>query len=341
MITLIQTAQQDGCRLEMACKEVALSLRTYRRWYRDGQVMEDSRPGAVRPTPSNKLSEAERQAILEVCNEQDNASLPPSQIVPGLLDEGRYIASESSFYRVLNEHDQLHHRGRSKAPAPAQRPKCHEATGPNQVWSWDITYLASVIRGQFYYLYLFEDIYSRKIVDYEVHEQECGEQAAQLMQRGMLKEQCFMQPLVLHSDNGAPMKSQTLKVKLEELNVFASYSRPGVSNDNAFSESLFRTLKYRPDWPSHGFKSLEDAREWVQAFVTWYNHEHKHSKLNFITPAERQAGQDESILAKRKAVLLQAKAANPQRWSSEIRNCDPAGPVTLNPGPQENETRAA
>ena len=341
LIALIRLCAAAGCRLETACKEVNLSLRTYRRWYREGQVQVDQRPHAQRVAPANKLSAEEHQAILDVCNEPAHASLPPSQIVPRLLDEGRYIASESSFYRVLIAHDQLHRRGRQRAVATAAKPKSHEATGPNQVWSWDITYLATRVKGQFYYLYLFEDIFSRKIVGYEVHEQESGELAAQLIQRCMLKEQCFLAPPVLHSDNGAPMKSLTLKAKLEELCVLPSYSRPSVSNDNAYSESLFRTLKYRPQWPANGFRRLDDARHWVQRFVDWYNHEHRHSKLNFVTPAQRHDGQDAAILAKRRQVLLQAKQANPGRWRGEVRNCDPVGPVTLNPSTREQGKKAA
>ena len=312
-----------------------MSLRTYRRWYRGGQIQVDQRAEAQRPEPSNKLSSAERQAILEVSNEPKYARSPPSQIVPALLDEGIYLGSESSYYRILNEHGQLNHRGRSQAPRKSKKPTSHMACGPNEVWSWDITYLASTVRGLFYYLYLFEDIFSRKIVGYEVHERECGERAAELIQRCMLREQCLNKPLVLHSDNGAPMKSQTMKAKMEELGVLSSYSRPRVSNDNPFSESLFRTLKYRPEWPSSGFYSLSDARDWVENFSGWYNNEHRHSKLNFVTPAQRHAGQDRELLLKRKQVLETARAARPDRWSKDVRNCEPVGAVTLNPEEQK------
>ncbi len=308
-----------------------ISLRTYRRWYRNGLLHADKRPTAARPAPGNKLAEEERQAVVDISNEPEYASLPPSQIVPTLLDQGIYLASESSFYRILKEHDQLHHRGRSQAPKKSHKPTSHTAYGPNEVWSWDITYLATAIKGQFYYLYMFEDIFSRKIVGYEVHERECGTLAAELIQRCKLNEQCVSKPLVLHSDNGAPMKAQTMKAKLEELGVSPSHSRPRVSNDNPFSEALFRTLKYRPDWPPSGFVSLDDARDWVQRFVNWYNNDHKHSKLNSVTPAQRHNGEDKAILAKRKRVLEEKKAANPLRWSKEVRNCDPVGPVTLNP----------
>ena len=146
---------------------------------------------------------------------------------------------------------------------------------------------------------------------------------------------CLNNNLVLHSDNGAPMKSQTMKAKLEELSVESSYNRPRVSNDNPYSESTFRTLKYRPDWPSSGFESLAEAQNWVQKFVDWYNEEHKHSKINFVTPSERHDGVDGKILAKRKRVLEAKKAERPDRWSKDIRNCEPAGVVMLNPDKPE------
>jgi transposase InsO family protein len=263
----------------------------------------DRRPEAKRPTPLNKLREEERQTIISTCNEPEYANLPPSQIVPILLDQGIYHGSESSYYRILKEAKQLHHRGRSHAPKNVARPTSYTAHKANEVWSWDITYLASTIKGQFYYLYLFEDIFSRKIVGYEVYNQECGELAGNLVQRCMLREQCLNMPLVLHSDNGAPMKAQTMKAKMEELGVQSSYSRPRVSDDNPYSEALFRTLKYRPEWPSSGFVSLEAARDWVQNFVDWYNNKHRHSKINFVTPAQRHRGEDKVILEKRELVL--------------------------------------
>lgn len=336
VIVLIQEANAAGARLVHACDEAGISLRTYRRWYRDGMVRQDKRPTASRPTPANKLSKAEREEIITQCNRPEYSQLPPSQIVPDLLDRGVYIASESTFYRVLSEVGQLHHRGRSLAPERRREPTTHQANGPCEVWCWDITYCPSTVRGQFYYLYLFEDIFSRKLVGYEVHEAESGEHAAQLLQRSLLREQCLHKPLVLHSDNGAPMKAQTMKAKLEELGVLPSYSRPRVSNDNAYIESVFRVLKYRPQWPSSGFASLDEARQWVDHFVHWYNTEHKHSQLNFVTPEQRHKGEDTELLAQRKTILEQAKQRNPSRWGTRsVRNCEPAGPVTLNP---EKET---
>jgi putative transposase len=336
LVDLIQEATQTGARLVPACQTACIPLRTYRRWFQNNEVTTDQRCEVVRPVPKNKLSEDEVEQVLNVCNQPEYASLPPSQIVPTLLDERQYIASEASFYRILKDNDQLNHRGRARPNQHKSKPTSFEAKGPNEVWTWDITYLASVVRGQYFYLYMFEDIYSRKIVGYEVHENECGTKAAQLMQRNVLKEQCLGADLVLHSDNGAPMKSLMLKAKMEELGVQSSYSRPSVSNDNQYSESTFKTLKYRPNWPSSGFKTLEEARDWVHEFVDWYNNKHKHSKINFVTPAQRHQGKDGEILAHRKAVLTAAKEKNSIRWAKDIRNCEPVGSVMLNPDKVEN-----
>lgn len=332
IIELINEAVDSGARLHEACGEAQIGLRTYRRWYQGGQVVADQRPEAVRPEPSNKLTEHEKKQIVTLCNLSEYVDLAPTQIVPALMDLGVYVASESSFYRVLREEGLLHHRGKAREPQRKTALSTHIAKAPCQVWVWDITYCASQVRGQYFYLYMFMDVYSRKIVGYEVYEAENGEYAAALLQRALLSEQCFNKPLVLHSDNGSPMKSQTLKIKLDELGVLPSYSRPRVSNDNAYAESVFRTLKYRPQWPSNGFKDLMAARQWVERFVHWYNHEHKHSKIRFVTPQQRHSGQDEQILKQRKVVLEQAKQAKPSRWGSRpTRNCEPTGAVCLNP----------
>lgn len=291
----------------------------------------DQRPLIDRAAPSNKLSTAEREQVIAICNQPEYASLPPSQIVPKLADKGDYIASESSFYRILQEADQLHHRGRSQAARHHKPPTTHSAVEPNKLWSWDISYLPTSVRGLFYYLYLVEDIYSRKIVGWEVHESESGTCASELMQRTVMAERCFREPLVLHSDNGSPMKSYTLQSKRADLGITASHSRPRVSNDNAFSASLFKTIKYCPQWPSQGFVTLESARAWMVDFVQWYNEAHCHSKINFVTPAQRHRGEDNVILEKRHIVYQSARAKHPERWSGETRNWEPVGEVTLNP----------
>lgn len=341
LVDYVKAAVSAGARKAQACQEVGLTLRTVQRWTEGGVLRVDRRPGALRPAPANKLTPAERERIQALCHEPQFASLPPGQIVPKLADRGEYIASESSFYRVLQAAGQLHHRGRAQAPRPAKPPTTHVAEGPNQVWSWDISWMPSRVRGRFWYLYLIEDIYSRKIVGWEVHARETGELAAALVQRAVMAEKCFRQPLVLHADNGSAMKSQTLRVKLEELGIAPSYSRPRVSNDNPFSEALFRTLKYCPAWPSQGFATLEDARTWVLNFVDWYNHRHCHSALKFVTPAQRHRGEDRRLLAQRSQIYAQAKARNPQRWSGKIRNWQVAGPTALNPERMQQKSNFA
>ena len=339
-IDWIQEANGSGARLTLACIEVGISVRTYRRWYKAGQVSGDKRCDAVRQAPRNKLTPTEQAAIIAVCNQPRFASLPPTQIVPTLLDEGVYYGCESTFYRVLKQYNQLNHRGRALAPRVSKAPQTFTATGPGQVFCWDITYLPSPVRGQFYYLYMIEDVYSRKIVGQEVYDHESGALAAKLLERTLISENALHTGVVLHSDNGAPMKAQTMRMKAYELGVVTSYSRPRVSNDNPFAESLFKTCKYRPNWPTDGFKSLEAARDWVLTFTRWYNGEHKHSQLNFVTPHQRHTGEDKEILAKRLLTMEAAKDKNPIRCGTqEVRNCKPVGPTTLNPVKEQHQTR--
>ncbi|WP_374729924.1 IS3 family transposase [Caballeronia temeraria] len=330
-ISLIREATEAGCRLEKACNELGVSVRTFQRWVRDGDaVCADGRTTTVRPQPPHKLSEAERQQILEVANSAEFASLPPSQIVPRLADRGVYLASESSFYRVLRSASQQHHRGRARKPS-ARVVTSHCATGPNQVWSWDITWMPAAVKGQYYYWYMMLDVFSRKIVGHEVHDAESAELAALLMRRASLAEGLAGRRLVLHSDNGSPMKGATMLATLENLGVMASFSRPRVSNDNPFAESLFRTCKYRPDYPRRPFGSIDEARAWTQQFVRWYNHEHKHSGLKFVTPAQRHNGVAATVLAQREAVYAEARQRNPRRWSRSTRNWELKDEVWLNP----------
>lgn len=325
----------SGARLSVACREVNISLHTWRRWQHSPR---DQRPEAVRPVPFNRLSLEEENRIRDICHESEYASLSPSQIVPRLADKGLYLASESTFYRVLRRSGEVHRRGRQARRQKVAAPKTFTATGPCETWCWDITWLPSVVRGRWFYLYMILDLYSRKITGYEVHETESGEQAAALMQRSVIREGCWRQPLVLHADNGAAMKSQTLQMKLYELNITPSHSRPCVSNDNAYAESLFRTLKYVPQWPSSGFSTLGDARSWVDKFTRWYNEEHRHSGIRYVTPAERHCGEDSVLLEKRDELYRHAQKAHPERWSGKTRNWQPKGPVTLNP---ERDKQAA
>ena len=332
MLTWFDEATASGASRWKAAEQLGISLKTLNRWRDDnGAVLIDKRPDALRPEPSNKLTVEEEQRILTVCNKEENASLPPSQIVPALADKGEYIASESSYYRVLKKHGQLHHRGRTKKRSKSKKPTTHIATEPNQVWCWDISYIPSRVRGQFWYLYLILDIYSRKIVGWEIHGQESGELASELINRTVITEKCTKTPIVLHSDNGAPMTSSTFKAKLADLGIIPSHSRPRVSNDNAFAESVFKTVKYCPQWPSQGFLTLDDSRQWMLKFERFYNHQHRHSSIRFVTPVQRHEQRDMGILKHRKQVYSKAREANPSRWSGQTRNWEPVGAVALNP----------
>jgi transposase InsO family protein len=266
--------------------------------------------------------------------------LSPQQIVPILADQGLYIASESSFYRVFRERNMQNHREPSR-PATHTRPRAYRATGPNQVWSWDITYLKTGVKGQFFYLYLFMDVWSRMIVAAKVFPEESTEHSSSLFLSACQSQGVDPEGLILHSDNGGPMKGSTMLATLQRLGVIPSFSRPKVSNDNPYSESLFRTLKYRPEYPSKPFSTLEEAQGWVDTFVAWYNNDHLHSAIRFITPADRHYGKEEAILLKRQRVYQNARRKNPSRWSSSTRNWEPVKAVYLNPDNQSELLKAA
>jgi transposase InsO family protein len=330
----IHTAHRSGARLHLACEVAGIDLRTLQRWkVSNGLIAGDGRPQAVHPVPAHALSPAERAEVLRVANEPRFADVPPARIVPKLADEGVYIASESTFSRVLREHGQNVHRGRAKSPRKSRPPSTHIASGPREVWCWDMTYLPAVVMGRWFYLYLILDLYSRKIVGWEVHAQDDSNHASHLVRRTALAEgiAALTTKPVLHGDNGATLKATTVLAMLHWLGVKPSYSRPRVSDDNAFSESLFRTAKYRPEFPAKGFETLEDARTWAADFVRWYNVEHHHSGIRYVSPAERHDGRDHAILAARHVLYLKARERNPARWSGDTRNWMPIGAVTLNP----------
>ena len=329
----IEQACAGGARLAPACALAGIDARTLRRWKAgDGLRQGDRRPDAARSVPSHALSEAERARIIEIANEPRFADTPPARIVPALADEGIYFASESSFHRVLRAHGQMNRRGRAQPPRTSRPPTTHIATGPAEVWCWDVTFLPAPIQGHWFYLYLILDLFSRKIVGFEVHDTDSAEHAAHLARRTALAEGVHAMPVrpVLHGDNGATLKATTVLAMLHWLGIKPSYSRPRVSDDNAFAEALFRTAKYRPEFPLKGLVDLDDARQWAMRFVQWYNRGHRHSGIRYVTPAQRHTGQDGPVLA-RHAVYQDARQRNPQRWSGPTRNWTPVGVVTLNP----------
>lgn len=330
----IDEAHVAGARLETACELVGINLRTLQRWKSgDGLVHGDRRPEAVHPRPAHALSEEEQAEILRIANEPRFAEVPPARIVPILADEGVYVASESSFHRVLRAAGQSGHRGRAKAPHKPRPPTTHIATAPNQVWCWDMTFLPTAVAGCWFYLYLILDLYSRKIVGWEVHEADSADYAAHLVRRTALAEgiHAALEKPVLHGDNGSTLKATTVLAMLHWLGIKPSYSRPRVSDDNAYAEALFRTAKYRPEFPARGFTTIEEAREWAAQFVHWYNVEHRHSGIGYVTPAQRHEGTDHALLAARHEVYTSAKDRNPRRWSRNTRDWTPVGAVALNP----------
>jgi transposase InsO family protein len=332
ILELLDEAVAAGARLGKACGLPGISVRSAERWRLDEGG--DKRAGPLTP-PSHKLTEAERQSVLAVANSPEFRDKSPRQIVPTLADRDKYIASESTFYRVLHEEGQMQHRERAR-PRSSTKPKEHIATGPNQVYCWDITYLRSSVRGSFFYLYLMLDIYSRKIVGWWVAAEESMDIAADLIERVTREQEVPPDTLVLHADNGGPMKGSTMLATLHRLGVLASFSRPRVSDDNPYAEALFRTLKYRPGYPRKPFQSLDAARAWVAGFVAWYNGEHLHSAIRYVTPNDRHAGRDVRILAARHRVYRAARARTPSRWTRNTRNWSPVGAVALNPVSMES-----
>lgn len=263
------------------------------------------------------------------------AGLSPKQLVPQLADEGLYLASESTMYRLQRRHS-LRAKKRSIERSHVTRSSTvHRATGPNQVWSWDITWLPTVVRGRYLYLYLVMDVWSRRIVGWTIEEAESAELAAELVKRICRDDNIDARGLVLHSDNGRPMRGNTMIATLQWLGIVPSFSRPHVSDDNPYSEALFRTLKHTPAYPRMPFPDAGAARVWVGRFVGWYNGEHRHSAIRYVTPDQRHAGHEHAVLEKRHRLYERARRSNPERWTRNTRDWRPVGLVILNPQPAQ------
>jgi transposase InsO family protein len=328
ILELIDEAVRDGAGFKAACVELGLTARTIQRWRAQG-IGEDRREGP-KSSPANKIAVEERLRVLAIATSPEFRDCSPNVIVPRLADRGEYVASEATFYRVLREEKLMEHRSTARPPRH-KKPRELVAEAPNQVWAWDITYLPTTVRGQYYYLYMILVIFSRKIVGWEVNHHECMELSAPFVRRVFEAERVAPSQLVLHSDNGGPMKGATMKATLQDLRVMQSLSRPRVSDDNPFPEALFRTVKYCPEYLSTPFESIDDARAWVEEFVHWYNHEHLHSGIRYVTPADRHADLDAQILERRHQVYIEARRLNPNRWSADTRDWSRIDRVVLNP----------
>ena len=346
VLQLIDEACKAGARLHKACAVIGLAARTVQRWVEAGKnalyVGDRRTPDQrIHNCPPNKLSDTELEVALSVLNSVEFKDLPPSQIVPRLADQDRYVASESTLYRLLRQAGQLAHRRVERPPQKRSKPRALVATLPDQIYCWDITYLPTQVRGLFFYLYLFVDIFSRKVVGWQVFDCESAEKAAALLEDICRRQGISPNQVTVHSDNGSPMKGETMLATMQRLGVAHSRSRAAVSNDNPYSESLFKTLKYRPQFPLMPFVDLMQARRWVTELVHWYNEEHRHSAICFVTPTQRHEKTDKALLQARAAVYEKARQKQPLRWSSKTRDWTFIDTVHLNPDSAQTKEKNA
>jgi len=342
-LQLLEEGQKEGVPASAIADLLGICMRTLRRWghaFAAEGFSKDRRKGSLRHV-SHRFSDEERKRLIETINNARFADLHPAQIVAILAEEKDYVGSESTIYRIMRQEGLLNHRGRSRQPSKKKEVPVLEATGIHQVLAWDITLLPGPAKGQFYYLYMVMDVWSRRIIGVEVHGQENGHLAQAFFDR-VSRDEGIRKGMatVLHSDNGAPMRSFTLAAKLAELGVTRSFSRPGVSNDNAFAESLFRTMKYHQSYPRRRFRDLISVRTWVDGFVDWYNNEHRHSGIKYVTPNQRHYGQAEEICLRRQQTYEKAREKNPQRWSRHPRDWSQSKTVQINhPRPEKTVSR--
>jgi transposase InsO family protein len=300
----------EGAREEAACDLVGISIRTLQRWRCDG--LEDRRKGSEKHTP-RKLPPEVVEAVYKTANEDRFADQTPEQVVATLAAEATYLASASTVYRVLRARNAVNRRQDSKTPVVSKQPEERVATAPNQVWTWDITWLTTEVKGIWFYAYVIMDLFDRSVVGWSIHDSEDGEHARELFERACRDQRA--KPTFVHSDNGAPMKATTLVNFLYANKILPTTNRPRVSNDNPFSESLFKTVKYRAGYP-RTFKNLMAAMTWFAGFVDWYNTKHLHSALAYLTPEQCRTGKAAAILERRNQTLATARAEHPLRWGS-------------------------
>ena len=321
-MAFFKEGKEAGLPIKAVADLLGICGRTLRRWRLDisGQGFSaDRRKGAPRQV-AHKFSAKERQRVIDTVNDPRFADLPPGQIVAILAEEKQYIGSEMTIYRIMREKGLLNHRGRARQPRESRDVPMLTATAIHQVLAWDITLVPGPVKGQYYYLYMVMDVWSRRILGVEVHERECSQLARDFFDRVCRDEGIgSTTSTILHSDNGAPMRSYKLAAKMRELGISLSFSRPRVSNDNAYAESLFRTLKYHQSYPARRFRSLDAVRCWVDGFVEWYNGEHRHSGIKYVTPNQRHFGEADEICAIRQQTYEKACEENPRRWSRPPR----------------------
>jgi putative transposase len=305
---------QPRMSIARACQALGISRATYYRRHKSELPQEPKVASACR-VPGRALTSEQQQQVWDHLHSERFADKAPAQIVAMLLDEGQYLCSVSTMYRLLRSRNEVHERRRQRAASTASRPELL-ATAPREVWSWDISKLKGPQKWSYFYLYVILDIFSRTVVGWCIAEKENALLAEALIQETLLREEIVPGTLTLHADRGSAMTSHTVAELLVDLGVLKSHSRPHTSNDNPFSESHFKTMKFRPEVPER-FGSVEDARATFRALFAWYNNEHRHSGIAMLTPAMVHSGIGSQVLAARATVLAAAYAAHPQRFVNQ------------------------
>jgi transposase InsO family protein len=301
------------CGVGPACGAIGISRANfYRRRKPTTSGAPPQHPSPARPGRERALTPAQQEQVLSELNSERFLDCSPRQVWATLLDEEIYLCSWRTMYRLLKQHDQVRERRNVRRHPKYTRPEL-AASGPNQVWTWDITYLKGPVRGQFYYLYVVIDIYSRLVVGWLLADRECEQLARRLLEQSYRKHGVQPGQLTVHADRGAPMKSKSVKQLLSDLDVRTSHSRPRVSNDNPYSEAGFKTMKYSPDFPAR-FGSFSEAEAFCELYFVWYNQEHYHMGIALLTPAQVHYGEAEAVLSRRQATLDAAFAQAPERF---------------------------
>ena len=333
MVTAEEISPREGT--EPICRALGVSRATVYRRRRQTQSVETEQ--RARPTPSRALLKEQRQAVLDLLHSEPFVDKAPGEVFATLLDQGEYLCAERTMYRILAEQEEVRER-RNQLKHPRHAKPELEATGPNQVWSWDITKLKGPVKWSYFYLYVILDIFSRYVVGWMVARRESAALAKRLITESCEKQAIQPGQLIIHADRGPAMKAKGVAQLMGDLGVTKSHSRPHVSNDNPFSESQFKTLKYRPDFPDR-FGSIEDCLSFCRAFFSWYNIEHRHSGIAMLTPEAVHYGRVQEIQAFRQEVLMKAYQAHPERFVNGVpRPMKLPEQVWINPPIRANPT---
>ena len=304
---MIEAAEKLGktAGVSQACRVLSVPRSSL---YRSRKPQEAPSP---RPTPPRALSQEERTEVRAILNSDRFCDEAPREVYATLLDQGQYYCHWRTMYRILEEHDEVHERRNQRRHPVSNQPELR-ATGPNQLWSWDITQLRG-LNGVYYYLYTIIDVFSRYVPGWMIAKRESAQLAERLIAETCVKQGIEPDQLVLHADRGSAMRAKTVAQLLIKLGIAKSHSRPYTPTDNPFSEAQFKTMKYRPDYPE-AFVGVKHARGWARGFIHWYNHEHHHTGLALMTPATVHFGQVETVYEQRQQVLTTAYAAHPERF---------------------------